>query len=78
MGVSLPEIIPKSEILRFAQATQPDIADRNENELIPLSSRGTAGAVAISKIKIFFGDHHVASLLVMTDSIGNFETQRVS
>jgi len=50
----------------------PEIADRNENELIPLSSRGAAGAVAISKIKIFFGDHHVASLLVMTGSIGNF------
>jgi len=45
--------------------------------LIPLSSRGIEDAVAISKIRIFFGDHHVASLLVMTGSIGNFGIQRL-
>jgi hypothetical protein len=49
----------------------PELAERNWNSLILLSLRATEGSVAISKIKIFFGDHHVASLLVMTDYIGN-------
>jgi len=52
---------------------ESEMEDGRGKTPIFLSLRATEGSVATSTMRIFFGDRHVASLLAMTRSLGQFE-----